>query len=109
MDIKRLTDFNGGWFVGDFEPSLLKTHHFEVCYKFHKQGELWPVHTHKVATEINYLARGTMIIQGRILETGDIFILRPGEVSDPKFLTDCEVVIIKTPSIPGDKYEVSNE
>lgn len=109
MDIRKLTDFKGGWFVGDFKPSVYKTDQFEVCYKFHKKDEKWPTHYHKVATEITYLARGTMIIQGRILEAGNIFILHPGEVANPIFLTDCEVVIIKTPSIPGDKYEVSNE
>ena len=46
-----------------------------------------------------------MVIQGKTLTEGDIFVLAPYEIADPIFLTDCQVLIIKTPSIPGDKYE----
>jgi hypothetical protein len=38
------------------------------------------------------------------LVSGDIFILRKNEVADPVFLEDCEVFIVKTPSVPGDKF-----
>ena len=105
MDIKRIEDMKGGWFVGNFEPTALKTEQFEVGFKLHKQGESWPVHYHKVATEINYLIRGRMIIAGQELTTGDIFTIFPGEVADPVFLEDCEVITVKTPSVIGDKYE----
>ena len=45
-----------------------------------------------------------MMIQNTELNEGDIFILKPYEIADPIFLEDCTVLIIKTPSIPGDKY-----
>jgi len=48
---------DGGWFIGDFEPSVLRTSDFEVCYKEHKKGEDWPRHYHKEATEYNLLLR----------------------------------------------------
>jgi hypothetical protein len=47
-----------------------------------------------------------MKIQNQIIEEGDIFILSPYEIADPIFLEDCEVLIVKTPSVPGDKYEI---
>jgi quercetin dioxygenase-like cupin family protein len=106
MDILKGKDMIGGWFVGDFEPSAFKTKDFEVSYKTHHQGEIWDSHYHKVATEINYLIRGKMNLSGTTLEEGDIFVLHPGEVAIPEFLTDCELVVVKTPSIKGDKYIV---
>jgi len=107
MEIKRIEDMVGGWFVGNFEPSAFKTQQFEVGYKLHKQGETWPIHYHRIATEITYLLRGRMTIGGKELTTGDVFTAFPNEVADPVFLEDCEVLVIKTPSVPGDKYEVT--
>ena len=105
MKILNIKDMIGGWFVGDFEPSALRTKDFEVCYKFHPKGEEWPTHYHKIATEINYLISGKMTIQGKTLQTGDIFILEPSEIADPCFLEDCELIVVKSPSVIGDKYE----
>jgi hypothetical protein len=39
-----------------------------------------------------------MIMQDKILEEGDIFILEPYEISDPTFLEDCNIICVKTPS-----------
>lgn len=104
MEINRIENMKGGWFVGDFEPSVFKTDLFEVCYKFHEKGEKWDTHYHKIGTEINYLVKGKMIIQDKELNEGDIFILKPYEISNPEFIEDCTVLIIKTPSVAGDKY-----
>jgi len=106
VKIIRSQNWTGGWFVGDFEPAAYKTKDFEVCYKKHHKGESWPKHYHKLATEINYLLRGTMTVQDQTFNPGDVFVLEPGEVADPKFLEDCELIVIKTPSIKNDKYEV---
>ena len=57
-----------------------------------------------MCTIIKLLLRGTMIMQGRTMKSGDIFVLEPGEVADPIFVEDCEVIIIKSPSVVGDKY-----
>jgi quercetin dioxygenase-like cupin family protein len=94
----------GGWFVGDFEPTAYKTPAAEVCFKQHHKGEDWPAHYHAVGTEINLLVRGTMRANGHVLEEGDIFVVDPGEVIAPEFLSDCELVVVKVPSLPGDKY-----
>jgi len=106
MKIDKIENMVGGWFIGDFEPSVLKTKDFEVCYKFHPAGEVWDNHYHKVATEINYLIRGKMNLSGIELNQGDIFTIYPDEVAIPEFLEDCELIVVKTPSIKGDKYIV---
>jgi quercetin dioxygenase-like cupin family protein len=106
MKKAKLSDMWRGWFIGDFEPSVLKTSDFEVGVLTHKKDEVWPEHYHKVATEYNVLLEGSMTIQGELIEPGDIFIFEPNEVADPKFHEDCTVLCVKTPSVKGDKYEV---
>lgn len=96
----------GGWFIGSFEPTSFKTSDCEVCYKIHKAGEIWDKHYHAIAIEINYLIKGTMYINETLLQSGEIFILYPNEVAEPMFITDCELIIVKIPSIIGDKYIV---
>lgn len=104
MEIHKISDFIGGWYAGDFNPSCFVTKDFEICYKKHLAGEEWPRHYHKEADEINFLRSGKMIIQGKELVAGDIFILRKNEIADPVFLENCEVFIVKTPSVKDDKF-----
>lgn len=106
MDILKMEDMRGGWFVGNFEPTAFKTDQFEVCYKHHTKNEKWDTHYHKEGTEINYLVEGKMIIQDKELNKGDIFILHPYEIANPEFIEDCILFIIKTPSKPGDKFVI---
>jgi quercetin dioxygenase-like cupin family protein len=109
MEIKNFSDMKKGWFIGDFEPTAYKTDQFEVSYRTHPKGEVWETHYHKIATEINLLVKGEMILQGRRLKSGDIFILYPYEIADPDFLEDCTVLCVKMPSVPNDKFEVEEE
>ena len=60
----------------------------------------------KEAVEINVLITGKMIINEKLLSPGNIFLIEKNEIADPEFLEDCTIVCVKTPSIPGDKYEV---
>lgn len=106
MKTAKLSDMTRGWFIGDFEPSVMRTPLFEVGILSHKKGEVWPAHYHKVATEYNVLLDGRMRIAGEIVEVGDIFWFEPGDIADPEFLEDCRVCVVKRPSIIGDKYEV---
>jgi quercetin dioxygenase-like cupin family protein len=102
----KLDDMVRGWFIGDFEPSVLKTKDFEIGILRHTKGEVWPAHIHKIATEYNVLLAGKMLICGEIIEPGTIFWIEPNEVGNPVFLEDCTVVTVKTPSVIGDKYNV---
>jgi quercetin dioxygenase-like cupin family protein len=95
-----------GWFVGNFEPSIYKTDQFEVGVLFHPKGEKWPKHFHKEAVEINVLISGKMILNGEELTPGNIFLIEKNEIVEPEFLEDCTIICVKSPSVPGDKYEV---
>jgi quercetin dioxygenase-like cupin family protein len=106
MKITKLNLFKGGWFIGDFEPTLLKTKDFEIAVHHYEAGQVHGKHYHAIATEYNYLVSGSMKIQNTALSAGDLFVLEPNEIADPIFLENCVVVIVKTPSVPGDKYLV---
>jgi quercetin dioxygenase-like cupin family protein len=106
MKITKINDMVRGWFIGDFEPSVLRTKDFEVGILSHKKDEVWPKHYHSIATEYNVLISGKMHICGETIGAGTIFVIEPNEVADPIFLEDCTVVTVKTPSVIGDKYNV---
>lgn len=106
MQIERLSSMKRGWFIGDFDPSVFRSPAFEVGILTHSRGEIWPTHYHKIATEYNVLLSGSMTINGYQISVNDIFILEPGEVASPVFLTDCVVLCVKVPSLPSDKYIV---
>ena len=106
MKTAKLSDMHRGWFIGDFEPAVMRTPLFEVGVLTHRKGEAWPAHYHRVATEYNVLLEGSMRIAGEVITVGDIFWFEPEEVADPEFLEDCKVLCVKRPSIIGDKYEV---
>lgn len=103
VEIVKMDTMSRGWFIGDFFPSVLRTENFEVGYLKHNKGEKWDIHYHKIITEYNYLISGEMRVNGKLIVAGDIFIFRPGVVADPEFLQDCEIICVKTPSLPKDK------
>jgi quercetin dioxygenase-like cupin family protein len=106
MKITKLEEYYRGWFIGNFEPACYKTKSFEVGLLTHKKGEFWAPHIHKIATEINLLVEGEMIMNDKEIQKGDIFIIDPNETATPIFITDCKILVIKTPSLPEDKYNV---
>lgn len=104
MKIYKLNDMVRGWFIGNFEPSVLRTEGFEVGVLIHKKNEDWAGHYHKIATEYNVLLSGKMSINGIMIEEGDIFVIEPNQSAFPVFMEDCKVLCVKVPSVIGDKY-----
>jgi len=103
----NIKDFKAGWIVGDFEPSIFKNPFFELAHHTHKAGCDTHPHTHKVTTELNYIVRGSMMVSGQLLTSGDAWVYEPNDVSDVEFLEDTDLIILRWPSIPSDKYMVN--
>lgn len=106
MKTAKLNQMIKGWFVGDFEPSILKSEHVEVAVKHYKAGDKEERHVHKIGTEITLIVQGSVKMNGAEYTSGDMVLLTPGEASDFEALTDAINVVVKTPSIRGDKYVV---
>ncbi|CAN2170243.1 hypothetical protein MCETARE7_00034 [Candidatus Nanopelagicaceae bacterium] len=98
-----LEDTTGGWFVGNFTPSILKNEKFEVCVKRYKSGEKEPRHFQLLAREITVVISGTARMGSEILRENDVILLEPLEEYDFEALTDVVLVAVKSPSLPDDK------
>ena len=104
MNTGKLQDMFKGWFVGDFDPSLLRTDACEVAVKSYKAGDSEELHHHKVATEVTLILSGRVRMCGKEWGEGDIVVLEPGEATDFVALTDAVNVVVKTPGAKNDKY-----
>lgn len=107
MHVARLSDMTKGWFVGDFEPAVLRTTGAEVGVKRYRAGDREAFHLHRVATEVTVVLSGEVEMGGRRLREGDIVRLDPGEGTDFIALEDAVTVVVKVPSVQGDKYDAS--
>jgi len=102
----NLENYIGGWFIGDFDPSILRTKEFEICVVSHRRNETTRQHYHTSSTEINLVLSGKLEVNGRLLHKNDIFIYEKNEVSDVHFIADSELCVIRVPSAPNDKVLV---
>lgn len=99
--IKNMTK---GWFVGDFNPTVLQTSACEVAIKEYAAGETETKHYHKIAKEITVVISGKVEMCGEIFSKGDIVALEPGEETAFRAITDAVNVIVKMPSVANDKF-----
>lgn len=106
MILGKVADYTRGWFIGDFEPSLVRVQQFETCYKSFKAGDKELPAVQVVATELTLVVHGEAMINGTVLKEGDLCLVLPGESSDFFALTDCKVIGIKFPSVANDKKEL---
>jgi hypothetical protein len=104
MEAHRLDEMTRGWFVGDFSPAVRRLAEVEVGVKRYRAGDTEPCHVHRVATEITVIVDGAVEMAGRHFAGGDIVVLHPGEPSAFKALADTVTVVVKLPSVAGDKY-----
>jgi quercetin dioxygenase-like cupin family protein len=95
----------GGWFIGNFDPSLFKTNDCEVAVKYYKKGDHEESHYHKVATEYTVIVTGRVRMNGVEYGAGDIIVMEPGEDTDFECLEDFTAnVVVKIPGANNDKY-----
>lgn len=100
----QLVDFKNGWFVGQFEPTLINSEGVEVAIQHFSAGEYVAPHHHKIAVELTAIIEGHARMSGLDLGPGDIVRIEPGESTDFIPLTDVTTVVVKAPSVAGDKY-----
>lgn len=105
MKIARIEEMTKGWFIGNFEPSLLKTNAVEVALKKYKKGDYEKAHYHKIATEFTVIVSGRVRMNGKEYIEGDIIVIEPNDSTDFEALEDNTVnVVVKIPGSNDDKY-----
>ena len=108
MKIDNLKTMNSGWFIGNFLPNVVREENFEIAVKSYKAGDKEDWHVHKIAYEITVILNGIARMNGREFYHGDIIKLEPGEGTDFEAISDLQTVVVKSPSVIGDKYFVSS-
>ena len=78
----------------------------EIGYLYHEKMSTWDYHYHKESIEINILVNGSEQINGITYQANDLFIIDKNIISCPIFLDNCEIICIKIPSMPKDKYNI---
>lgn len=104
MKSARLEDMFKGWIVGDFSPTVLRSKDCEVAVKHYKAGDREELHHHLVAVELTAIISGEVRMCGKTWGAGDIILLDPGEATEFEAITDVVNVVVKMPSVMGDKY-----
>lgn len=105
MKTANLQDMIKGWFIGNFEPSLLKTNDVEVAVKKYARGDYEESHYHKIATEFTVIISGKVRMNGVEYSAGDIIVMEPNESTDFECLEDGTVnIVVKIPGASNDKY-----
>jgi hypothetical protein len=100
----NLNDFTKGWLVGDFLPALINSKDVEVGIKYYKKGDKETRHVHKISTEYTIIISGKVLMNSSVYNEKDIVKVLPGEYTDFNCLEDTITLVIKTPSVIGDKY-----
>ncbi len=103
MKKDSLENMVGGWFIGNFQPSVHESKDFEVTIRHYLKGETEPRHYQRIATEITVIVLGKARMGDQTLNPNDILTVLPNEILDFEALEDCTIVAIKFPSIPSDK------
>ena len=101
----NLKDFTKGWFVGNFDPSLIKTNDVEIGVKEYKAGDYESFHHHRIATEITCIIKGEVEMCGKRYKEGDIIVIEPFQGTDFRAITDAKNLVVKYPGANDDKYD----
>lgn len=100
----NLDEYFKGWLVGDFVPCLFNSKDVEVGLKYYKKGDFESSHVHKIITEYTIIVSGKVTMNGVEYKEKDIVKVAPNTYTDFVCLEDAITLVIKTPSIPTDKY-----
>ncbi len=109
MKVFQLENMVKGWFVGNFQPTVLSTTDVEVAVKKYKAGDYEPSHYHKIATEITVITDGQVKMNDVVYSSGAIIVIEPNQATDFLALTDVTTTVVKCPGANDDKYSGSPE
>jgi hypothetical protein len=104
MKLYNLKKFVGGWVVGNFYPSIIKTKDFEFGVKHYMSGQKDDIHKHIQAQEITIIVSGVFRFNGKKVRKDDVILLDKDVVSKFECLEEGSIACVKTPSVVGDKH-----
>jgi choline kinase len=104
VEVFKLENFFHGWFIGDFEPSILKNTGVELAIMHKKKGkDINNYHYHEDCIEINAVVKGKFLCNNKLIQENDIFVFNKNVPSICEFLEDCTFVVFKNKPSTTDK------
>jgi len=100
----KLENMVKGWFVGNFDPTLIRTNDVEVAVKEYRKNDFEARHYHKISTEITVISLGRVRMNGVEYTKGDIIVIEPYESTDFEVLEDTITTVVKFPGAINDKF-----
>ncbi len=76
MEKFELKNFKNGWFIGDFEPTLLKTFYFEAGIKEYSAGDVDKKHFHNLVMEYTVIISGKAMMNDVECNEGEIILVK---------------------------------
>ena len=104
MKLYNLSNFKGGWFIGNFLPTIIPSNEVEVSIKRYSAGDYDAPHYHKEADEITVIVYGEVSMNKVKYHGDDILWIEKGDVTDFLALIDTITCVVKLPCVKGDKY-----
>lgn len=95
-----------GWFIGGFDPSVIKTDAAEVAIKRYSRYEHIKAHYHKQSDKVIVVLDGEIIINGEKYVKDNIILIEKLEISNLTALTDATICVVNVPYIKDDKFEI---
>lgn len=106
MEKYNLKDMKNGYFLGDFEPTAYASKGMEISVKHYKKGTLDAGYYRKKNTEIVYIIKGCIDVDGSLYKKQSILVWKPNEIINIYAVKDSELLIIKT---PGEKEDFNKK
>ena len=78
--MKRLNEYPGGWLVGSFSPTLVKSDEMEIGLKTFKQYAYEGFFYRKRDAEKIVVLDGCLLVNGKEYKKGDIIEIEPQEI-----------------------------
>ncbi|SCY71446.1 WavE lipopolysaccharide synthesis family protein [Butyrivibrio sp. INlla14] len=101
-----LREMKKGYFIGDFEPNILRSKDVEICIRGASKYTLDAAYYRRNDKRVIYINQGKIDIDGRIFGKGDAIMFEPGEVINIFALTNVEMIAMNFPGTKGDLCRV---
>lgn len=105
MKKESIKDFNFDYFIGNFNPSLLKTNEVEIAFRSYKKYTIIHPFFRKKDQEIVLITKGCIEYENNLYKKGDILNWAPNEKIYGFIKENTDVLIIRSPGTKSDWFQ----
>lgn len=106
MICKKLTDMKKQYFIGDFEPNVVRSEHVEVSLKTASIFTLDAAYYREQDTTVIYIVCGCILVNNTKYGDDDILTFLPGEIINLFALEESKLIVMHFPGTKKDLKRV---